>query len=162
MKRLESYFPVESEVVSFGGFPIDRARKYLAKQVLNSCPDYVVIQFSSVDIASPKGLRHAILKRLGLIRQNKGSAGKSSAKSSAGKEHLVEFYGPMLPFDFLKKIKWLVRGFVGATLVLPPCTSREVYCETMRSMVSEIKNSGAEPIVLMPFPLLDLWSDRTP
>ncbi len=27
-------------------------------------------------------------------------------------------------------------------------------------MISEIKNCGAEPIVLMPFPLLDLWSDH--
>ncbi len=54
MRRLESLFPVESDVVSFGGFPIDRARKYLAKQVLSSHPDYVVIQFSSVDIVSPR------------------------------------------------------------------------------------------------------------
>jgi hypothetical protein len=45
--------PVQSNILSLGGFPAPRAEKYLRDKALNSSPDYLIIQFGSTDANSP-------------------------------------------------------------------------------------------------------------
>ena len=45
--------PVESEIFSFGGFPATRAEKYLEPRVIGYAPNYVIIQFGSLDALCP-------------------------------------------------------------------------------------------------------------
>src|SRR5579872_6260303 len=50
-KRLSR--PVQSTVVSLGGFPAPRAAKYLRKKLFNFNPQYVVIQLGATDAQCP-------------------------------------------------------------------------------------------------------------
>ena len=50
-KRLSR--PVQSTIVSLGGFPAPRAEKYLKKKVFDFNPQYVVIQFGPTDAQCP-------------------------------------------------------------------------------------------------------------
>jgi hypothetical protein len=45
--------PVQSRTVSLGGYTAPRAEKYLKSKVLDFDPDYVVIQFGSIDVQCP-------------------------------------------------------------------------------------------------------------
>ncbi|MDD5165375.1 MAG: hypothetical protein PHG25_02450 [Candidatus Pacebacteria bacterium] len=150
---------VESLVTSLAGFPIDRASEHLEKQVLRKNPTHVVIQFSSVDIASPYGYSYTIKQRLGLTKMKRSHSDSCASSRNSSSEHLEAFFGPLKQFDLVSNVRRFIKGRLGVMLNIEPRTNRAVYLETMKSMVHKIKGQGAEPIVLLPFPFLDLWSD---
>lgn len=160
VKLLESKSAVQSHVVSLAGFPIDRAFCHLEKQVLRKKPSHVVIQFSSVDIASPHGYSYLIMERLGLLKAKRAVSQSNASSQNCSPEHLEAFFGPIKRFDPANSARRFIKGRLGVMLNVESRTDRDTYLATLRNMVQKIREQGAEPIVLLPFPFLDIWSDH--
>lgn len=47
--RSELKIEIDTEVISFGGFPLNRAKKYFESKVLRTNPDVIIMQFASAD-----------------------------------------------------------------------------------------------------------------
>lgn len=127
---------VEFEIVTMGGFPVDRARKHLSKKVLTHRPDVVVLQFGSIDASAPLrrgfGVRWLFRKDAGI--RHPGREGVSLQ--------------PPAPLDLLK---WRLRSLGSEILLVPPRTSLDDYLTAILSMVDECRDAGSPVVVLSPF-----------
>jgi hypothetical protein len=151
--RLAGYLattrPVEATVVSLPGFPIDRARRHLAKKVLSLHPDYVVVQFGTSDAIAP--LQRYLAQRLGIRRKLQADRGLAAPAIRASARRAA---------TSLDLVRWFVKGIVARVLRVPPRTPREVYRESVAAIASGILASGAKPIILTPFRFGDAWSEH--
>jgi hypothetical protein len=141
--------PVEAKIVSLPSFPIDRARRHLAKRVLSWHPDYVVVQFGTTDAGAV--LQRYLIKRLGIGKKSLTERGLSALSNRPG---------PWRAATFADMARWFVKGAIARLLRVPPRTSREIYCQSASAIASEIMASGARPLLLTPFCFGDAWSEH--
>lgn len=147
VKALALHRPVEAKVVSLAGFPIDRARKHLAKQVLRHQPDYVIVQFGTTDaIAALQKFLADKLRRGRQPQKNQGLRGGEEIRISGRRANTLDM------------VRWSVKAVLARWLGVPPRTSLEVYKQSLSAIAKEIMASGARPIVLTPFRFGDRWS----
>ena len=140
--RQASKLEVELEIVTMGGFPVNRAQKHFRKKVLVHPPDVVVLQFGSTDAITPLhrgfGVRHLFkndarlrlsVKRGGLFREGISPQ-------------------PPAPLDLLK---WRLRSLGSEILRVAPMTPLESYLTAFLNMVDECRDAGSTVVALSPF-----------
>jgi lysophospholipase L1-like esterase len=133
---------VELEIVTMGGFPVDRAQNHFAKRVLVTRPEVVVLQFGSIDASAPLhrgfGVRHLLKKRVQL-------------NQIFNRELKVRERDRLQPPTPLDVIKWQLRNLGGEILCVPSITPLNRYLPAILRMVKECRAAGAVVVVLSPF-----------
>src|SRR5579872_840437 len=139
-KRLS--WPVQSTVVSLGGFPAPRAEKYLRKRLFDFNPQYVVIQLGATDAQCPI--------RAG-SRPNDNNACKFGANGiSIGSAPGTTSYHAQ-PATALSPIRWHVVSLIGSLRRIEPITPLSCYSAAIERMVEDCRSAGIRPVVLSPF-----------
>jgi lysophospholipase L1-like esterase len=136
-KRLSR--PVQSEIVSLGGFPAPRAGKYL-KKVFRFDPDYIVIQFGSSDAGCPIRSRPSQTERLFEL-----STGVNSEPGAA--QRIIASQ----PATMLSQLRWQATSILGYLRKVEPVTPLSSYIAAIEHMVDDCRGEGIKPVVLSPF-----------
>jgi hypothetical protein len=133
--------PVESKIFSFGGFPAPRAEKYLEPKVIGCAPNYVVIQFGSLDALCP-------------VRPSSLSVRDGSDTHSRSRPRLGESDSrnpqrrPATPWSWLR---WELAALLGYLRGLEPITPLSAYLPVMERMIDFCIAANVTPVVLTPF-----------
>jgi hypothetical protein len=132
--------PVQSEIVSLGGFPAPRAEKYLKKKMFDFDPHYIVIQFGTSDAQCP-------------IRAGRRPRGRSSELSIEGNTSAALrtslFHGQ--PATALSHLRWQIASLIGHLRKIEPVTPLSSYIAAIELMVDDCRSVGIKPVVLSPF-----------
>jgi hypothetical protein len=126
---------VESKIFSFGGFPVPRVEKYLEPKIIGYAPNFVIIQFASLDALCP--VRRARL-------------GKTDSRNAQVK--------PANPWSWLR---WELASLLGYLRRLEPTTPLPVYLPIMERMIDSCIAAEVTPIVLTPFVYGSRYSMRS-
>jgi lysophospholipase L1-like esterase len=124
--------PVESEIFSFGGFPATRAEKYLEPRVVGYAPNYVIIQFGSLDALCP-------------VRRRSLSVRGASGAREGGRNYQGR------PATSWSLFRWEFLSLWGYFRRLEPTTPLAAYLRVMERMIDSCIAAGITPIVLTPF-----------
>jgi len=132
--------PVQSSLVSLGGFTAPRAEKYLKKKLFGFNPHYIVIQLAATDAACPirEGSRQSGLK---------SASSGASRLSAAQKGELVRSQR----LSALSPLRWKLASLIGYIKKAQPNTPLHLYTAAMERMVDSCLASGITPVVLTPF-----------
>jgi len=134
----ELALPVTSQVISLGGFPAPRARKHLSHKVLESKPDYVVLQFGTTDSQCP------IRTQKPLKAQADRVESPSAQPNSSDTHHRK-------PTTALSPLRWELISLLGLLKRAQPITPLSSYIAAMGQMMLECRSAGVVPVVLSPF-----------
>lgn len=129
--------PIQSIVVSLGGFGAPRAQKYLGKRILPFRPHYVVLQFGSTDAQCP--VRDS-------NRTDRPKSGGLSASQSSETARATFAQASNLSY-----FRWELASLIGAVRKLEPITPINSYRDAMATLVKDCKAAGVTPVVLSPF-----------
>jgi hypothetical protein len=124
--------PVESSLVSLGGFPAPRAAKYLASRVLGFSPHFVVLQFGATDAQRPIRTRN---------RPIKSARFKTSADCDYHRQ----------PANAVSSFRWELVSVMGYVLKIEPITPLPSYIAAIERMVDDCRSAGSTSVVLSPF-----------
>jgi hypothetical protein len=130
--------PVERNLLSLQGFPAPRAEKYLKSKVVPFNPDYVVIQFGSVDAARP-------------IRERRRSAVATSEVRAALSSPTFTIAPAYRSPSAVTIARWHMQSLVGFVWKTAPITSLSSYVNAMEHMVNDCISAEITPVVLSPF-----------
>ena len=100
---------VDSKIFSFGGFPAPRAEKYLEPKVIGYAPNYIIIQFASLDALCP--VRRSSLSVRVASGTDSGSPSRLRKSGSGDK--------PATPWSWLR---WELASLLGYLRRLEPIT----------------------------------------
>src|SRR5579872_4426374 len=139
-KRLS--WPVQSTVVSLGGFPAPRAEKYLRKKLFDFNPQYVVIQLGATDAQCPI--------RAGSRPNDNASKPFSNSSISIGSAPGTTSYHAQ-PANALSPIRWQLASLIGSLRRIEPITPLPCYAAAIERMVEDCRSAGIRPVVLSPF-----------
>jgi len=112
----------------------------VAAKVLPLHPDYVVVQFGSLDAFA--WLKEYVRQRLG--RPRKAPARKGLAPAASNRSLIRAA-------SLARLLRWRAKGRIASWIRVPPRTSRPVYRESIAAIASAIIAGGGRPIVLTPF-----------
>jgi lysophospholipase L1-like esterase len=126
--------PVQSDIISLGGFSAPRAAKYLKRKVFSFSPDYIVIQFGATDAKCP------------IRSRNRPSGGSTKFEGARG--NALDDNHPATALCFLR---WEVASVLGFILQPQPVTALSRYIVAIEGMVDDCISAGITPIVLSPF-----------
>jgi hypothetical protein len=138
--------PVESKIFSFGGFPAPRAGKYLEPKVRSYAPNYVIIQFASLDALCP--VRRSSLSISSSSVRGVSGAGLGSPASVRNTDNTGHQGKPATPWAGLR---WELASLWGYLRRLEPTTPLSAYLPAMERMIDSCIAANATPIVLTPF-----------
>jgi hypothetical protein len=139
--------PVESKIFSFGGFPAPRAGKYLEPKVRSYAPNYVIIQFASLDALCPVRRSSLSIRSSSSVRGVSG-AGLGSPASVWNTDNTSQQGKPATPWAGLR---WELASLWGYLRKLEPTTPLSAYLPAMERMINSCIAANATPIVLTPF-----------
>jgi hypothetical protein len=139
-KRLSR--PVQSTIVSLGGFPAPRAQKYLKKNLFDFNPQYIVIQFGSTDAQCPI--------RAGSRRKDHCSNLSANSNSSPGAAQSATSYHSK-PATALSALRWELASVIGNLRKIETTTPLSSYIAAIELMVDDCRSAGIKPVVLSPF-----------
>ena len=139
-KRLSR--PVQSTIVSLGGFPAPRAEKYLKTKVFDFGPRYIVIQFGATDALCPIRAGSRPTDRGTELSTDRNS--KSSAALGA-----ASYHGQ--PASVLSSLRWQIASLIGRLRKIEPVTPLSSYIAAIERMVGDCRSAGITPVVLSPF-----------
>jgi hypothetical protein len=139
-KRLSR--PVQSTIVSLGGFPAPRAQKYLKKNLFDFNPQYIVIQFGSTDAQCPI--------RAGSRRKDHCSSLSANSNSSPGAAQSATSYHSK-PATALSALRWELASVIGNLRKIETTTPLSSYIAAIELMVDDCRSAGIKPVVLSPF-----------
>jgi hypothetical protein len=131
--------PVQSTVVSLGGFPAPRAEKYLSKKLFAFNPDYIIIQLGATDAQCP--IRAA--SRPTDHRPN-GENSETNAAQSMASYHAQ-------PATVLSHLRWQVASSIGQIRRIEPITPLPSYVAAIEHMIDECRSVHVRPVILSPF-----------
>lgn len=155
LKRLGDaiQLPIESQVFSFGGFPVERASRFLHR-VAKYEPQMVVLQFGSTDLTI--SLKNHLLPKM--FRRVPLSSG-SSSNSGKCRPHGAYRSTPMSRFQ--ERIKFQLCRTLN---VKPEFGDTQTFMLSIDRICSSLRASSIEPVVLAPFPHGDrtsnLWARK--
>ncbi|QAA34760.1 MULTISPECIES: SGNH/GDSL hydrolase family protein [Clostridium] len=134
----------DNEIVSLGGFPITRAKKYLDKKVIKVKPDIVILQFGTTDVDIK--IKKTLSRRFNL---------KYSSSNIDMKLRNVE----RLNYSYFNRFKLLLKSFikhlVAKILRVEPVTNIKDYIDSMEEIITSLNSHGIKVVVLAPFIQLD-------
>jgi len=133
--------PVQSTVVSLGGFPAPRAEKYL-KKVFDFDPQYIVVQFGATDAQCPI--------RAGSRPTDRGSEISTDGNSKPGTAPGATSYHGQ-PATALSPLRWQMVSLLGRLRKIEPITTLSSYIAAIERMVDDCRSVGITPVVLSPF-----------
>ena len=133
--------PVNSTIVSLGGFPAARAEKYLKKKVFDFDPRYIVIQFGATDAQCPI--------RAGRHLTASCSKSSTSGNSKSATPRTISFDSQ--PATLLSSLRWQIASLIGHLRKIEPITPVSAYAAAIERMVGECRSAGIKPVVLSPF-----------
>jgi lysophospholipase L1-like esterase len=134
--------PVQSTIVSLGGFPATRAEKYLKKKVFDFYPQYIVIQFGATDAQCP-------------IRAENRPTDHRSTPSTDGNSKLdptrsaASYHGQTA--TALSAVRWQIASLIGHLRKIEPISPLSSYIAAIERMVANCRSAGIKPVVLSPF-----------
>ena len=144
-KRLSR--PVQSTIVSLGGFPAPRAEKYL-KKVFDFNPQYIVIQFGATDAQCPIRARSRPNNRCSEL-SNDGNSESSAALRTKRTTSYFDYRDQ--PTTALSHLRWQLSALIGHLRKIEPVTPLSSYIASIERMVVECLSAGIKPVVLSPF-----------
>jgi lysophospholipase L1-like esterase len=130
--------PVQSNVVSLGGFPAPRAEKYLSKKLFAFDPDYIVIQFGATDAQCP--IRAT-------SRPDRRPSGDNSETSTT---RLTASYHAR-PATALSHLRWQLASSIGQIRRIEPITPLPSFVTAIEHMIDECRSAHVRPVILSPF-----------
>jgi hypothetical protein len=131
--------PVQSTIVTLGGFPATRAEKHLKRKVFDFNPQYIVIQFGATDAQCPIRARSRPTDRC-----SKRSTDGGSKPSAALRFHSQ-------PATALSFLRWEIASLIGHLRKIEPITPLSLYIAAIERMVDDCRSAGITPVVLSPF-----------
>ncbi len=141
---------VDSKIFSFGGFPAPRAEKYLEPKVIGYAPNYIIMQFASLDA-------------LCSVRRSSLSVRVASGPDVGSPSSLRKTYNsnndsrPATPWSWLR---WELATLLGYLRRLEPITPLSAYLPVMERMIDSCIAADVTPIVLTPFVYGSRYSAR--
>jgi lysophospholipase L1-like esterase len=152
-------YAIEGKVVSLGGFPAHKAASHV-KRALDPLPQYVVVQLGSTDIMV--SVKHTLRKRLGLARKKEQRVPpQESGVPVCGDEEPMTLYRTVA---MQKLLDWVRQATCTLLRIQPMHGDEHVYLPAMEKVIVQIKQAGAVPVILAPFPFGDVvshaWSGR--
>jgi hypothetical protein len=140
---------VESKIFSFAGFPAPRAEKYLEPKVIGYAPNYIIIQFASLDALCP--VRRGSWSVRSVSGANVGSPRlrKSDQRNHHGK--------PATTWSWLR---WQLACLLGYLQRPEPITPLSAYLPVIERIIDSCIAAGVPPIVLTPFVYGSRYSTR--
>jgi hypothetical protein len=130
-KRLSR--PVQSAIVSLGGFPAPRAANHLKSKVFDFNPNYVVLQFGPTDAQCP------------IRKRNRTDRGLKSSSDDLGASYHSQPATPLSP------LRWELISLIGYLWKIDPITPLSSYIAAIGAMVDDCRSAGITPVVLSPF-----------
>jgi len=134
--------PVQSNIVSLGGFPAPRAEKYLRRKVLKFNPDYVVLQFGATDAQCP-------IRTKNRPAQSDGGGKHSTHGSSGAASEAASYHNK--PTNAFSRLRWWLITLIGYCRSIKPITPLPDYISAIERMVRECQSAGVTAVVLSPF-----------
>jgi lysophospholipase L1-like esterase len=134
--------PVESTIVSLGGFPAPRAEKYLKHKIFDFDPSYVVIQFGATDAQSPIRKRSRPTDCCSRPSTDRGL--KPSSDLGTASYHSQ-------PATVVSPLRWELASLIGYLRKIDPITPLSLYIAAVGRMVDDCRSAGITPVVLSPF-----------
>jgi GDSL-like Lipase/Acylhydrolase family len=131
---------VLSTVVSLGGFPAPRAKKYLSKKLFAFNPKYIVIQLGATDAQCPV--------RSGSRPADHGA--KSNRPSNPGAAQKAGSYHAQ-PAKAFSPLRWQLASVIGHLRRIEPITPLHSYIAAIEHIVDECHAAGIRPVILSPF-----------
>lgn len=131
--------PVQSTVVSLGGFPAPRAEKYLKKKLFDFNPEYIVIQLGATDAQCP-------------IRSGSRPASELTAKGNSKPDAAPmssSYHGQSA--TAMSSLRWLLASVIGHLRKVEPITPLSSYIAAIERMVDDCRSAGIKPVVVSPF-----------
>jgi lysophospholipase L1-like esterase len=119
--------PVQSKIVSLGGFPAPRAANYLKRKLFSFDPDYIVIQFGATDAKCP------------IRPRNHSSDVRAKSVNDNHQATALSF------------LRWEIASVLGFILRPQPVTALSGYVAAIKTMVDDCISTRITPIVLSPF-----------
>ena len=135
--------PVQSKIVSLGGFPAPRAAKYLKKKLFEFNPQYIVLQFGATDAQCPIRARSRPTDRGPPTRY------RQQFQSRRGSERAAPYHGQ--PATVLSPLRWQLISAIGYLRKIEPITPLSSYIAAIERMVDDCRAAGIKTIVLSPF-----------
>jgi lysophospholipase L1-like esterase len=133
--------PVQSTIVSLGGFPAPRAAKHLKSKVFGFNPDYVVIQFGTTDTQCPIRKKRPKDNRSNPLPRDSGL----KPNQDAG----VSFHSR--PAKAKSRLRWELISLLADLQKVEPITSLTSFIAAIESMVEDCRSAEITPVVLSPF-----------
>jgi hypothetical protein len=134
--------PVQSKIVSLGGFPVPRAAKYLKKKLFKFNPQYIVLQFGATDAQCP-------IRARSRPTDDSSSPGTSSSSSPVAAERAASYHGQ--PATALSPLRWQLISVIGHLRKIEPITPLSSYVAAIEPMVNDCRSAGTKPVILSPF-----------
>jgi hypothetical protein len=134
--------PVQSKIVSLGGFPAPRAQKYLKKKLFDFDPQYIVFQLGSSDAECPIRSGPSPTDR----RSETGTDGNSGTSAS---QRTIAHHSR--PATILSLLHWQTKSILGYLRKVEPVTPLYSYIAAIEHMVDDCRSEGIKPVVLSPF-----------
>ena len=118
--------PVQSMIVSLGGFPAPRAEKYLRKKLFGFDPDYIVIQLGATDAQRP-------------IRTGNRPADFCSSDPGPDAAESSSSYHSQ-PVTALSILRWQLASVIGDLRRIEPITPLSSYIAAIERMVNHCRS----------------------
>jgi hypothetical protein len=134
--------PVQSTIVSLGGFPAPRAQKYLKKRLFESNPQYMVLQFGATDAQCPIRTRNRPLDHCSGLRANSNSSPGATARTASYHSQ---------PATARSALRWQLISAIGYLRKIEPITPLSSYIAAIERMVDDCRTAGIKIVVLSPF-----------
>jgi lysophospholipase L1-like esterase len=133
--------PVQSTIVSLGGFPAPRAEKYL-KKLFDFDPQYIVIQFGATDAQCP-------IRAGSRPTDHCSSLSANSNSSHSAAPGRASYHGQ--PATALSPLRWQLASVIGYLRKIEPITPLASYIAAIERMVDDCRLANIKPVVLSPF-----------
>jgi lysophospholipase L1-like esterase len=134
--------PVQSTIVSLGGFSAPRAEKYLKKKLFEFNPQYIVLQFGATDAQCP-------IRARGRPTDHRFSFIANSNCSPGAAERMASYHSR--PATALSPLRWQLISAIGYLRRIEPVTPLSSYIAAIERMVDDCRTAGIKTVLLSPF-----------
>ena len=149
--------PVQSKIVSLGGFPVPRAEKHLRRNVFDFNPHYIVLQFGATDAQCPIRPKNRPDRPRNPPKET--SSQSNSVLANAETQNRLRTVLKFLlwetthdqPYNLLSPLRWEIASVLGVIQKIEPITPLSIFIAAIERIVDDCLSAGMIPVVLSPF-----------